>query len=134
MPSIDTIEGIGPAYATKLRKAGIRTTEALLKRGGTRTGRKSVAGATGLTEHLILDWVNRADLMRVRGIGEEYSDLLEAAGVDTVKALRARKAANLHAKMVETNEKQRLVRRLPTEDMVAGWIADAAKLHQAVKY
>jgi predicted flap endonuclease-1-like 5' DNA nuclease len=134
MPSIHTIEGIGPTYATKLRKAGIRTTEALLKRGATRTGRKGVAGATGLTEHQILEWVNRADLMRVKGIGEEYSDLLEASGVDTVKELKTRKAANLHAKMVEINEKKRLVRRLPTEGMVAGWIASAAKLPAAVKY
>ncbi len=134
MPSIDAIEGIGPTYATKLRKAGIRTTEALLKRGATRTGRKGVATATGLTEHQILEWVNRADLMRVKGIGEEYSDLLEASGVDTVKELKMRKAANLHAKMVEINEKKRLVRRLPTEGMVAGWIASAAKLPAAVKY
>ena len=134
MPSIDAIEGIGPTYATKLRKAGIRTTEALLKRGETRTGRKRVAGATGLTEHQILEWVNRADLMRVKGVGEEYSDLLEAAGADTVKELRTRKAGNLHTKMVEVNEKKHLVRRLPTEDMVAGWIAGAAKLPAAVKY
>src|SRR3990172_12395201 len=85
MPSIDAIERIGPSYATKLRKAGIRTTEALLKRGGTRTGRKGVSSTTGLAENLILEWVNRADLMRVKGIGEEYSDLLEASGVGTVK-------------------------------------------------
>jgi len=134
MPSIDTIEGIGPTYARKLRKAGMRTTEALLKRGATRAGRKEVAGATGLTDHQILEWVNRADLMRVKGIGEEYSDLLEASGVDTVKELKMRKAANLHAKMVEINEKKRLVRRLPTEGMVAGWIASAAKLPAVVKY
>lgn len=134
MPSIDAIEGIGPTYATKLRKAGIRTTEALLKRGATRSGRKQVAGATGLTDNQILEWVNRADLIRVKGVGEEYSDLLEAAGVDTVKELRTRKAANLHAKMVEVNGKKHLVRRLPTEDMVAGWIASAAKLPAAVKY
>ena len=134
MPSIDAIEGIGPSYATKLRKAGIRTTEALLKRGGTRTGRKGVSSTTGLTENLILEWVNRADLMRVKGIGEEYSDLLEASGVGTVKELRTRKAVTLHARMVEINDKKRLVRRLPTEDMVAGWIAGATKLPSAVKY
>lgn len=134
MPSIDAIEGIGPTYATKLRKAGIRTTEALLKRGASRVGRKQVATASGLTEHQILEWVNRSDLMRVKGIGEEYSDLLEASGVDTIKELRTRKAANLHAKMVEVNEKKHLVRRLPTEGMVAGWIVGAAKLLPAVKY
>ncbi|HLA67836.1 MAG TPA: DUF4332 domain-containing protein [Acidimicrobiia bacterium] len=134
MPSIDAIEGIGPTYATRLRKAGIRTTEALLKRGASRVGRKQVATASGLTEHQILEWVNRSDLMRVKGIGEEYSDLLEASGVDTIKELRTRKAANLHAKMVEVNEKKHLVRRLPTEGMVAGWIVGAAKLPPAVKY
>ena len=134
MPSIDAIEGIGPTYATKLRKAGIRTTEALLKRGANRTGRKAVASATGLTDQQILEWVNRADLMRVKGVGEEYSDLLEASGVDTVKELRTRNAPNLHAKMLEINEKKRLVRRLPTEGMVAGWVAAAAKLPPAVKY
>jgi len=134
MPSIDAIEGIGPKYATKLRKARIRTTEGLLKKGSTRTGRKNIATATGLTPEQILEWVNRADLMRVKGIGEEYSDLLEASGVDTVKELKNRKPANLHAKMVSTNEKKRLVRRLPTEQMVAKWIAHAMKLPAVVKY
>lgn len=134
MPSIDAIEGIGPKYATKLRKARVRTTEALLKRGATRAGRKDLAAETGLTDHQILEWVNRADLMRVKGIGEEYSDLLEASGVDTVKELKMRKPENLHAKMVEVNMKKRLVRRLPTEKMVAGWVKAAAKLDAVVKY
>lgn len=134
MPSIDAIEGIGPKYATKLRKAKVRTTEALLKRGATRSGRKDLATETGCTDAQILEWVNRADLMRVKGIGEEYSDLLEAAGVDTVKELKTRKPANLLAKMVEVNTKKRLVRRLPTEKMVEGWVAAAAKLEAVVKY
>lgn len=134
MPSIDAIEGIGPKYATKLRKAKVRTTEALLKRGATRSGRKDLATETGLTDAQILEWVNRADLMRVKGIGEEYSDLLEAAGVDTVKELKTRKPANLLAKMVEVNTKKRLVRRLPTEKMVEGWITAAGKLEAVVKY
>ncbi|WKZ81616.1 MAG: DUF4332 domain-containing protein [Acidimicrobiia bacterium] len=134
MPSIDAIEGIGPKFATKLRKAGIRTTEALLKRGATRGGRKEVAANAGLTDAQVLEWVNRADLMRVKGIGEEYSDLLEAAGVDTVKELRTRNAANLLAKMVEVNTKKRLVRRLPTSKMVEGWIESASGLEAVVKY
>jgi hypothetical protein len=134
MPSIDAIEGIGHVSATKLRKSRIRTTEALLKRGATRTDRKRLATATGFTEHQILEWVNRADLMRVKGIGEEYSDLLEAAGVDTVKELKTRKAAALHARMVEINDQKQLVRRLPTEGMVASWIAAAASLPAVVKY
>jgi predicted flap endonuclease-1-like 5' DNA nuclease len=134
MPSIDAIEGIGPTFATKLRKAKVRTTEALLKKGATRTDRKHLASATGLSEHQILEWVNRADLMRVKGIGEEYSDLLEAAGVDTVKELKTRKATVLHAKVVEINTQKQLVRRLPTASMVERWVASAAKLAVIIKY
>jgi predicted RecB family nuclease len=134
MPSIDAIEGIVPKFATKLRKARIRTTEGLLKKGATRSGRKAIATATGLTVEQILEWVNRADLMRVKGIGEEYSDLLEEAGVDTVKELKNRKPASLHTKLVAINEKRRLVRRLPTEQMVSTWIAHAMKLPAVVKY
>ena len=134
MASIDAIEGIGVKYATKLRKARIRTTEALLKRGASRTLRRQLSEETGFTSHQILEWVNRADLFRVKGVGEEYSDLLEASGVDTVKELRTRNAANLTAKMAEVNKKKRLVRRLPTESMVSGWIASAKKLNPIVKY
>ncbi len=134
MASIDAIEGIGVKYATKLRKARIRTTEALLKRGATRAGRRELVNATGFTTHQILEWVNRADLFRVKGVGEEYSDLLEAAGVDTVKELRNRNAANLTEKMSSINRQKRLVRRLPTEAMVKRWIAHAKRLTPVVKY
>lgn len=134
MTSIDTIEGIGPKNATKLRKARIRTTEALLKRGATRKGRAEIAAATGLSEHMVLEWVNRADLMRVKGVGEEYSDLLEAAGVDTVKELRTRRPDNLLAAMVEVNAKKRLVRRLPTLSMVERWVAHAKELPPVVTH
>lgn len=134
MASIDAIEGIGVKNATTLRKARIRTTEALLKAGATRKGRKALAEATGFSEHMILEWVNRADLFRVKGVGEEYSDLLEAAGVDTVKELRVRNAASLLAKMAEVNEKKRLVRRLPTESMVTRWVAHARELPPMLEY
>lgn len=134
MPSIDAIEGIGHRYATKLRKARIRTTEALLKTAGTRPGRGELAGATGIDEKLILAWVNRADLMRVKGVGEEYSDLLEAAGVDTVKELRRRNAANLLAAMVEVNDKKRLVRRLPTLGMVERWVEHSKTLEPIIRH
>jgi len=134
MASIDAIEGIGVKYATKLRKARVRTTDALLKRGADRAGRKQLVAETGFTTHQILEWVNRADLFRVKGIGEEYSDLLEASGVDTVKELRTRNVANLTAKMAEVNSKKRLVRRLPTESMVGRWVAEAKKLNPVVKY
>ena len=134
MASIDAIEGIGHASATKLRKARIRTTEALLKAGATRAGRKDVAASTGLSEQRILEWVNRADLMRVKGVGEEYSDLLESAGVDTVRELRRRNAANLLSTMIEVNAKKRLVRRLPTQTMVERWVDHAKQLDPVVKY
>jgi len=134
MASIDTIEGIGHKQATALRKARIRTVEALLKKGSTRKGRREVAAATKVSEKLILEWVNRADLMRVRGVGEEYSDLLEAAGVDTVKELRRRNPGNLLAAMVEVNSTKRLVRRLPTEAMVQRWVEHASLLETIVKY
>ncbi len=134
MASIDAIEGIGHKTATKLRKARVRTTSALLKAGATRKGRKDLAAATGLSDTQILEWVNRADLMRVKGVGEEYSDLLEAAGVDTVKELRRRNAANLLKAMVDVNASKRLVRRLPTLSMVERWIAHAKELDPVVTY
>ncbi|CAN5447941.1 MAG: DUF4332 domain-containing protein [Acidimicrobiia bacterium] len=134
MPSIDAIEGIGHTYATKLRKARVRTTEALLKNGATRRGRAQLAELTGLSEQRILEWVNRADLFRVKGVGEEYSDLLESAGVDTVKELRRRNPANLLAAMIEINTAKRLVRRLPTESMVARWVEHAKTLEPMVKH
>ena len=134
MGSIDTIEGIGVKNATRLRKNRIRTTEALLRRGATRAGRREIAAATGLSTTQILEWVNRADLMRVKGIGEEYSDLLEVSGVDTVKELRNRNPENLLARMVEINRTRRLVRRLPTLPMVERWIDAAAELPPIVKH
>lgn len=134
MASIDAIQGMGHRFATKLRKAGVRTTEALLKRGERRSGRKQLAEATGLTEKQILEWVNRADLMRVKGIGAEYSDLLEAAGVDTVKELRRRNPSTLAQRMAQLNDQEKLVRRLPTRKMVASWVGHAAALALVVKY
>lgn len=134
MASIDTIEGIGHKQATSLRKARIRTVEALLKKGATRSGRREIATDTGISDRLILKWVNRADLMRVRGVGEEYSDLLEAAGVDTIKELRRRNPANLLTAMVEINAKKNLVRRLPTPTMVQRWIEHALELEPVIKH
>lgn len=134
MPSIAAIEGIGPAHGRNLRKAGVRTTEALLKRASTRSGRKELATRSGISEHLLVEWVNRADLMRIRGIGPEYSDLLEAAGVDTVKELRSRRPRQLVGKISQTNGAKHLVRRMPTEAMVAGWVAEARKLEAFVTY
>ncbi len=140
MASIDTIEGIGPAYAKKLRAAGVRSCEAILKRGATRKGRKELADATGFAAGTILEWVNRSDLMRVKGVGSEYSDLLEAAGVDTVKELRNRSPKNLTAKMIEVNDatikktKKSIVRRVPAQSMVERWVAHAKKLPPVVTH
>jgi len=134
MASIDAIEGIGHKYATKLRKARVRTTEALLKNGATKRGRRQLSDKTGLPERQILEWVNRADLMRIKGVGEEYSDLLEASGVDTVKELRRRNAENLLIAMVAINNKKSLVRRLPTEGMVQRWVDHAKDLEPMVTH
>ncbi len=120
--------------ARTLRKTGVRTTEKLLKRAGTRSGRRELSSATGLPERTILTWVNRADLMRIKGIGEEYSDLLEAAGVETCKELRNRNAQSLLGKMTQINSRKRLVRRLPTEIMVKRWVAHAKELPPAVSH
>lgn len=128
------IEGIGPAFAAKLNGAGIRTTDALLKAGCGSEERKQLAAATGIADSLILEWVNLADLYRVKGIGRQYSDLLEEAGVDTVVELATRVPENLLAKMVEVNKAKNLVNKMPGVSQVKGWIAQAKKLPRVVTY
>ncbi len=132
--NIQGIEGIGPVNAERLRNEDISTVAALLEAGATKAGRRELASKSGLAEDLILNWVNRADLMRVRGVGTQYSDLLEAAGVDTVKELRRRRADNLHAAMAEANAQRSLVRRVPTEQEVGRWISRAQELMPMVSY
>ena len=134
MPKLSEIEGIGPKYASVLAQAGVRGTGGLLTRAGSAAGRKELAKASGLTTKQILEWVNRADLMRVKGVGEEYSDLLEFAGVDTVKELATRRPDNLHAKMLEVNAEKKLVRRPPSQSMVEGWVANAKTLAPVVTH
>jgi len=134
MAKLEIIEGIGPVYAEKLRAAGIRSVNALLRAGATPEGRRDLEEKTGIGHEYILDWVNRADLMRIRGVGEEYSDLLEWAGVDTVPELAQRSADNLIKKILEVNEEKELVRRPPTRDMVARWIEQAKTLARAVSH
>jgi predicted flap endonuclease-1-like 5' DNA nuclease len=128
------IEGIGPVYATKLAKAGIRSVEGLLKEGASPKGRKEIAAASGVEQTQVLEWVNRADLYRIKGIGKQYSDLLEKAGVDTVVELSKRVAGNLYAKMVEVNQAKNLVNGMPGLKKVEGWIAQAKKLPRVVTY
>lgn len=134
MSKIEEIEGIGPAYATKLTGAGIKTVEELLEKGASKAGRKEIAELTGITETLILKWVNMADLFRIKGIGAEFSELLEAAGVDTVKELRNRVAENLHSKVTQVNKEKSLSRREPSLDQIKDFIEQAKKLDPKVSH
>lgn len=131
---IDEIEGIGPATKVKLAEADINTTADLLKACCEKKGRQSTAERTGCTESQLLKWTNMADLMRVSGVGEEYSELLEAAGVDTIKELRNRNAANLAAAMKEVNSERKLTRTVPGESTVAKWIEHASTLEPLITH
>ncbi len=128
------VQGIGPSYAEKLAKAGIRTTGALLKKGASAEGRKEIEAMSGIGNGLILEWVNMADLYRIKGVGSQYSDLLEEAGVDTVVELSKRVAENLYAKMQEVNQARNLVNKMPTQEQIEGWVKQAKKLPRVVTY
>ena len=132
--TISDVEGIGPAYAEKLKAAGVRSVNALLEKGCTPKGRKTLAEKSGIDETLILKWVNMADLYRVRGIGSEYSELLERAGVDTVKELKTRRSDNLHAALKRVNSEKKLVRLVPGLKTVEKWVKQAASLPPKVTY
>jgi predicted flap endonuclease-1-like 5' DNA nuclease len=134
MANLLRVEGIGEVYAQKLSDAGIKTTNALLKQGATPKGRKEIAENSSISETLILEWVNHVDLFRIKGVFEEYADLLEEAGVDTVKELAQRNPANLYKKLVEVNEQKKLVRQLPGISQVENWVAQAKQLDRAVFY
>ena len=123
---IQDIEGIGPTYGEKLAAAGINTTDDLLNQCCGRSGRKNFADTTGVSETLILKWTNMADMMRINGIGPQFAELLEAAGVDTVKELAQRNADNLADAMASKNEEKNLTNAVPASSVIAGWI-DAAK-------
>ena len=132
--NIVDVEGIGPVYGEKLEAVGVKTTDDLLERGATQKGREELEAASGIGRVLILKWVNRVDLYRINGIGSEYSDLLEVSGVDTVPELAQRNAANLTDTLAEANASRNLVRRIPTLEVVAGWIEQAKKLPRVVQY
>lgn len=134
MARIDEIRSLSHKEATRLRKAGVRTTEALLRRAATRGGRAELSGATDLPTADLLRWVNVADLMRIKGIGGEYAELLSLCGVNTIKELRRRNGVALTAKIMSVNGRKDLVRRLPTESMVEAWIERAGDLSQLVKH
>ncbi|NWG46159.1 MAG: DUF4332 domain-containing protein [Alphaproteobacteria bacterium] len=132
--SVEDIEGIGPAFAKTLGEAGIKTTDDLLEHCGHAKGRETLAGTTGISEKLLLKWANMADLMRISGVAGEYAELLEAAGVDTVKELKMRRPDNLTARMAEVNEAKKLTRRVPAESEVARWIEQAALLEPKITH
>ena len=125
---VEAIEGIGSVYAQKLKELGIKTVDDLLRAGAKKSDRKKLAKSLGVSEKKVLEWVNRADLFRIPGVGEEYSDLLEQAGVDTVVELAKRNPDNLYEELVKVNEKKKLVRRLPTRKQVAAWVQAAKKM------
>ena len=132
MASISAIRSIGHRNATKMRKSGVRTTDSLLEQASTRKGRSVVSERTGIPSAELLKWAQQADLMRVGGIGSEYADLLAAVGADTIKLLRRRNAENLMVAMTQVNTRRRLVQRLPTVEMVQGWIDAAAGIEPIV--
>lgn len=134
MTKLSVIEGIGDVYAGKLAEAGVSSIEKLLEIGGNKTGRKEIADKTGVSPKLVLNWVNRADLNRIKGISTQYADLLEVAGVDTVPELAQRKPENLHQKMADVNKTKKLVRQVPALSQVEDWVVQAKKLPRAVNY
>lgn len=134
MVPLEKIEGIGKISAQKLSWAGIESTETLLERGATRRGRQVIAGETGLSSKRILDWVKHIDLFRIKGVGGEYADLLEEAGVDSVEDLAHSSPENLAQRIAEINEAKNLVRRQPSLKVVKRWVKEAQKLPKVVEY
>lgn len=134
MAQIEDIEGIGPQFAEKLQAAGVKTVEKLLEAGATAKGREELAEQTGINSSVILRWVNHADLFRIKGIAGQFSELLEAAGVDTVPELAQRNAENLQKALAATNEEKKLAKVTPSLAHVSGWIAEAKTLPKIVTH
>lgn len=134
MTALTDIEGIGPAIEEKLKSAGIDSCEELLEKGATTQGRKAIIEASGVSDKLVLKFVNHADLCRIKGVGGEYAELLEASGVDSVPELAQRNAENLATKMAEVNETKKLVRSLPSAKTVTGWVTQAKDLPKVVTH
>ncbi|NNF02162.1 MAG: DUF4332 domain-containing protein [Bacteroidia bacterium] len=132
--SLSTLNGVNKTNTSKLKKAGVGSVESLLKAGGTKKGRKDLATSTKINEKTLLKWVNMADLCRIKGVSKKYSELLEAAGVDTVKELKTRKPENLVEKMEKVNKRKKLVKQTPGVKNVKGWVTHAKKLKPMVKY
>lgn len=131
---IEQIEGIGPALGKKFREVGIKTTDQLRNATKTKAQRKELAAKAGVSEDKVLTFANHVDLFRIQGVGAQYAELLEAAGVDTVKELANRKPENLAQKMEEVNASKKLVRRVPPLKSVQKWVADAKTLPRGLEY
>ena len=136
MAKLSTIEGIGPAIEKKLKAAGISSVESLLKTCCDRKGREATSKAARIDAKTLLRWANHADLMRIKGVGGQYSELLEAAGVDSTTELKMRRSDNLTKKMQEVNHagSRRIVRQVPSEKQVSKWIAQAKRLSKVVTH
>jgi predicted flap endonuclease-1-like 5' DNA nuclease len=134
MTALADIEGIGATYQQKLQDAGVGSVETLLERGATPVGRKEVAAASGVSDALVLEWVNHADLFRIKGVGSEYADLLEASGVDSVPELAQRDPDNLAGKIAQVNEAKHLVRQAPSTAQVQAWVTEAKGLPRVVMH
>ena len=134
MANLKYVEGIGEVYAQKLEAIGVANTDDLLSKGATPKGRQEIAEQAGISPKLVLEWINHVDLFRIKGVGEEYADLLEEAGVDTVPELAQRNAANLYQKLVEVNAEKKLVRQLPSQGQVESWVAQAKELPRVISY
>ena len=135
MPSIEGIEDIGSRTRARLQAADLWSCRALLEAGATKRGRRIVAETVGVSESRVLEWVHKADLMRINGISTRYAQLLEAAGVDSIRKLRKRRPAQLHQSLVaeDAKRRKRLVSRLPSKKEVGAWVRQAKKLPQVVK-
>ena len=131
---IEDVEGIGPAWAEKLIRAGVQTTDDLLMAGGSSAGRERLESATGISSTRLLEWVNHVDLMRINGVGSEYADLLEAAGVDSAAELAQRNAKNLAETFQELDAARNTVRNIPAEGVIQGWIDQAKTMDKVVSH
>jgi len=134
MAKLEAIEGVGPAYAEALRNAGIGSTDSLLEKGATPNGRKEIAKAASIRDGLILEWVNHVDLYRIKGVGPQYADLLEEAGVDTVVELSRRDPQKLFEKLAAVNVEKNCVNKLPAQSQVKTWVEQAKRLPRKIKY
>lgn len=134
MTKLVDIEGVGKTYAAKMEKIGVKTVEELLRQGASKKGRTALAEKSGVSDKLILEWVNRADLTRIRGVSTQYADLLESTGVDSVPELAQRNVENLQQKMAEVNTKKKLVRLVPGINSVSSWVEQAKKLPKLVTH